>query len=238
VLRSELEGQADPAAKTDSTAKPGDASVVDGRLVVGDYTLSPEDIAALMQQKANDDLRKARMPSSPDGYELKLPADFKMPDGVEFKLDTSNPIYQDVRRWAFSKQLDGQAVSEMLGIYASHQAAEEAKVRAAGQREVEKLGTNATARITALNTWMRGAVGDELAGALGSMMVTEKSVRALEKLQARFTNQGAASFSQAHRVPHEETGGRWSEEQYNAASPGQRLDYTRQFDQRQFNNPR
>jgi hypothetical protein len=66
------------------------------------------------------------------------------------------------------------------------------------------------------------------------MLVTEKIVRGFERLAQRFSSQGAAPFSQAHR-DHPETPGRVSEEQYNAMSPAARLDYTRRFDQRQFN---
>jgi hypothetical protein len=48
-------------------------------------------------------------------------------------------------------------------------------------------------------------------------------------------SQGTATFSQAHREPgHDQRGGRVSDEAYNAMSPGQRLDYSRGFDQSQF----
>jgi hypothetical protein len=59
----------------------------------------------------------------------------------------------------------------------------------------------------------------------------------LETLQHKFSNQGVASFSQSHRVPPNPSG-RASDEEYNAMTPAQRLDYSRSFDQRQFKDPR
>jgi hypothetical protein len=59
-------------------------------------------------------------------------------------------------------------------------------------------------------------------------------VQAAEKLVAKFSSQGAASFSQAHRVPGE-TGGKVSDEEYGRMSQAEKLDYSRRFDQKQFN---
>ena len=65
--------------------------------------------------------------------------------------------------------------------------------------EIKKLGPNGTQRINAIHQFLRGLVGDEHARPLASMLVSERHVLALEHLAAKFTNQGAASFSQAHR---------------------------------------
>ena len=54
-----------------------------------------------------------------------------------------------------------------------------------------------------------------------------------ERIQARMTSQGTASFSQAHREPGQ-AGGKVSDEAYRAMTPAQRLEYARQFDQSQF----
>jgi hypothetical protein len=211
------------------------ASVVDGKLRVGDYELSGEDIASLMQTKAADDLRKTQIPASPEGYELKLPEAFKVPEGIEFKFNEADPLFADARRWAHGKGLDGQTWSEMLSFYAQTQIREAQAFKAAQAAELGKLGNFGTNRITSLQTWIRSQVGDELAGPMMSMIVSEKIVRAFEKLAGQHVTQGAASFSQAHRTPEPAPGGgRVSDEVYNAMSAAERWEYARSFSQSQF----
>jgi hypothetical protein len=88
-------------------------------------------------------------------------------------------------------------------------------------------------RVSALEVWLRGVVGDKLAGPMRSMMVTADIVKGLEILQNKFVSQGAASFSQSHRVPPSPTG-RLSAEEYAALSDAQKFDYARSHDQSQF----
>ena len=90
-----------------------------------------------------------------------------------------------------------------------------------------------TTRVTAIEQWLRGIVGDDLGSALRGMVVSEKIVRGLEALASKFTTQGAAPFSQAHRAEPEPSG-RWSEERYNAATAAERWEYARSFDQKHF----
>jgi hypothetical protein len=104
--------------------------------------------------------------------------------------------------------------------------------------ELNKLGANATVRVTALQTWLRGMVGDELAKSMAGGLFSEKQVRGLELLANKFASQGAASFSQAHREPDITGPGRVSEEAYAAMSQAERWDYARSFDQKQFRNGR
>jgi len=52
-----------------------------------------------------------------------------------------------------------------------------------------------------------------------SMMVTADIVKGLETLQSKFSSQGAAPFSQNHRVPPEPQG-RVSDEQVCRDEPG------------------
>ena len=102
------------------------------------------------------------------------------------------------------------------------------------------MGANGPMRVTALETWFRGVVGDDkIAGAMKNMLVTADIVKGMERIQARMATQGAASFSQAHREPgHDPRGGRVSDEAYAAMKPGERLEYARGFDQSQFKDAR
>ena len=65
--------------------------MVDGKLRVGDYELSSEDIAALMATKAQADLRATQVPADASGYKPDLPADLQLPPGIEFKIDVNDP---------------------------------------------------------------------------------------------------------------------------------------------------
>jgi hypothetical protein len=78
------------------------ATVVDGKLVVGGYSLSSDDIAQLMRTRAELDLRATGVPA--DGlYQAMLPPDFKMPAGLEFEVDTNDPAYVELAAFAKSR---------------------------------------------------------------------------------------------------------------------------------------
>jgi hypothetical protein len=70
------ESGADPAATDQPTAP---AVTADGKLKGGDYELSTDDIAMLMQTKAANDLRATQVPADPSQYKIELPKDFGRP---------------------------------------------------------------------------------------------------------------------------------------------------------------
>jgi hypothetical protein len=209
----------------------------DGKLRVGAYELSSDDIAMLMQTKAAADLKATQVPASADAYEAKVPEGLKLPDGVEFRIDTADPALQDFRALAKKIGLSQSEFSEIVGVYAAKTAASESAFRNAMKAELDKLGANATMRVTALDTWLRGVVGDDVAKAMRAGMFSEKIVRGLETIAQKMTNQGHASFRQDGREPAGQPG-RVSEEAYNTMSPAERWDYARGFDQKQFLNGR
>jgi hypothetical protein len=220
VLRSDLE-QAAP--------KPGDqpAPASDGTTIkVGDVELTADQVKQLLVDKANADARKAAMPASPDGYEATLPADFKLPDGIEWKVDPADPLLADAKRWAHTRGLDQQAFSELVGLYTAAQAGSEAQIQTARQAEINKLGANGSMRVTALQTFFTGLVGSENAKAIDGMMATAGIVKALEAVHAKFSSQGAASFSQAHREPGAGAG-KVTDEQWVGMSDAAKLNYAR-----------
>jgi hypothetical protein len=196
---------------------------------------SEQELRDLLTAKADAELKKANLPATAADYVAELPADLKLPPGVTFEINAADPMLADARAWAHSKGLSQSDFSELVGIYAGTKAAEQAFINTATAAEVAKMGMNGVQRVTALETWLRGMVGDKLAGPMRQMMATADIVRGLEIIQARMVTQGTASFSQAHREPgHEQRGGRVSDEAYNAMTPGERLDYARGFDQSQF----
>jgi len=185
---------APPPAKTDAPA-----ATAGDKVTVGEMEVSQAELQEFFKSKGEAELRKATQPATPENYEAKLPENFEMPAGAEFKVDPADPLLADARRWAHGKGFSQSEFSELVGIYASAKAKEAAFINTAAAAEVTKLGANGTQRVSAIETWLRGQLGDDLAGPMRSVMVTEKIVRGWETIMHKFQSQGTASFSQAHR---------------------------------------
>ena len=244
VPRSDL--SPDPGPEPKAAPAPGDtppapASVADGKLRIGEgetaYELSADDVKMLMAQKAESDLRKTQIPASAADYKPELPVSLKMPDGITFQIDVNDPAYKDLANFAHSRGWDQGAFSTAIGIFASREARLAGAFNAAQRAEVEKLGAHGTARVSAIEVWLRSQLGDSLANAMRPMIVTARIVEGFEKLASKHTTQGAAGFSQAHRAPPDQQGPgprRASDEEYGRMTQSERWEYARQFDQTQF----
>jgi hypothetical protein len=159
-----------------------------------------------MDRQAKDDLRKATVPPSPDAYKLELSPDAKLPGGVEYKFNASDPSLAALKNWAHAKGFDQSTLSEMLTIYATHEAQQNAALAEISRAEIAKAGVNAPQRVDAIGKWIRSEVGDADAKPILATMVTDAHLRFFERLQHRASSQGAAPFSQSHRVAPD-TGG-------------------------------
>ncbi len=178
---------------------------------------------------AANEVRRLSLPQKPEDVKLELPKDFTLPQGVEFKLDPTKPEFNKFREIAVRRGLDNETITDLMGVYGETLVSSQATIAAAHADQVAKLGANGTARVTALGTFFDGMGTPELKG----MLVTAAIVQAAERLVSKFSSQGAASFSQAHRVPGE-GGGKVSDEEFAKMGPAARLDYARRFDQSQF----
>jgi len=178
---------------------------------------------------AAEQVRRNALPQKPEDVKIELPKEFQVPQGVEFKLDPSKPEFAKLQAAAHKHGLSHEAVTDLVGVYAETLVGSQATMSAAHAAEIAKLGANGPARVTALGTFFDGIGAPEMK----QMLVTAGIVQAAEKLVSKFSSQGVASFSQAHREPGS-TGGKVSEEEFNRMSPAARLDYARQFDQSQF----
>jgi hypothetical protein len=130
------EPQAPPEPQADGT-----------KFKVGKFEVSEGDISAMMDRQAQDDLRKATRPASPEAYEAKLPADLKLPAGQTYTFDQNDPSLVAARNWAHAKGLSQDDYSQVLGIYASHVVQQEAALAERSRAEVEKAGANAPQRV-------------------------------------------------------------------------------------------
>ncbi|MDB6085546.1 MAG: hypothetical protein JWN43_3427 [Gammaproteobacteria bacterium] len=146
---------------------------------------------------AADDVRKGSLPQTPDAYKTELPADFKPPAGVEFKLDATNPALGQLKTVAHKHGLTQDAVNELIGVYAGAEVGSQARIDAARSAEVTKLGATGPARVDAVTRFM-DASG---LGVLKSSLITAAQVEAWESHITKLSSQGSAAFSQSHRVP-------------------------------------
>lgn len=186
----------------------------------------------LATRMAAEQVRRNALPQKAEDIKLDLPKDFQLPQGMEFKLDQATPELGKFRDVALKRGLDQDTITDLLGVYAETQVASKHAIDTARAAEVAKLGANGATRVTALETFFTGLLGADDAKAIGSMLVSARIVQAAEKIAAKFANQGAASFSQAHRDA--EVSQSPSDDQWKAMSAAERLDYARRHDQSKF----
>lgn len=147
--------------------------------------------------------RKAETPETPQAYKLELPKDAPLPAGTEYKFDEVNnkATFDAVRAWAHKEGMSQSKFSEMMSLYASHEANQNAVLAARSQQEIAKAGPNAPQRVDNVGKWLTGMVGEADAAPIKATIVTDAHLRFFEKIITQITNQGGASFSAAHRVP-------------------------------------
>ncbi len=190
-------------------------------------------INEMIVANAANESRRLSLPQKSEDVSLDLPKEFKLPQGVDFKFDPAKPEYNKFRELVVAEGISQATATKLTGLFAEIMVGDQASIQAFETAEIAKLGANGPARATAVKTGMTGMIGEALAGHLQVMTRTAGGVQALEAILAKFSSQGAASFSQAHREPGQ-GGNKVSEEQWATMSPAARLDYSRQFDQSQF----
>ena len=167
---------------------------------IGDVKISPDKFKAIMQRQGEIDARDLTLPKDANGYELKVPENFKLPAGVsKFEFNKDDPFLAQARQLAHERKIDQSTFSEVLGIYAGQRIKEMSVINTARTAEIAKLGSLAPSRIDAVKTWAHGVLGSDLGGAIEQMLVTAKHVEAFESIINKFSRQGGTQFSQAHR---------------------------------------
>lgn len=181
-----------------------DAPVLNAEKVkIGKYEVSEADVGAMMERQALHDLRKATLPPSADAYKLELPEGTKLPGDIAVQFDVNDPGMVAARNWAHARGIDQQGFSEVLAIYASHVAQQEASLAERSRAEIAKAGANGPQRVDAVGQWITGLVGEADAKPIRATLVTDAHLRFYEKLMTQHVSQGTAPFSQQHRVAPE-----------------------------------
>jgi hypothetical protein len=202
---------------------------------------APEELVAKFNEYAvrvaADDSRKLSLPQKAEEYKVELPADFKAPEGIKYEFRADDPLLAQARTIAHELGIPQDGFSKLLGLYAGSQVATAQQVTAAKNAEIAKLGPTGTARVDALDTFFKSYLSEAEGKQLMSRAFTASDVQILEKIVAKVTSQGGATFKGNGREPPPAPG-RVSDEQYAKMTHAQRLDYARTFDQKQFTNGR
>lgn len=194
--------RADPAPATPAAPTPAGEDQAP-RFQIGKHEVTEEQLGQMMERQAQDDLRKATLPATPEDYRLELPADFKAPGGVEFKLDEAGnkATFDALRNYAHTKGWDNGTLSEVLGLYASHVAAQDAALAERSRAEIAKVGPNGPQRVDAVGRWITSMVGEADAKPIRATIVTDAHLRFYENVMQKINSQGTAPYSSSHRVP-------------------------------------
>ena len=183
AVAAQATGQDAPAADPSGEHQAPPAAPADGtKFTVGKYEVSEDELAAMMDRQAQEDLRAATRPASPEAYEAKLPADLKLPGGATYTFNQNDPSLVAARNLAHAKGWSQQDFSEALGIFASHIAGEQAALAERSQQEISKIGANGPQRVDAVSKWITGMVGEADARPIKSF---EQRRQAQDQIAAR-----------------------------------------------------
>ena len=180
---------------------------------------------------AAEEVKSLSRPQKAEEYKTELPKDFVIPQGVEFKIDESNPLWAQGKAWALKNGLSQEAFQEAVALVAGDRVGTQAQIDSARNAEIAKLGSTGPARVDAITTWANAFVGPDDAKLLASRLFTASDVKVWERIIAKVSGQGGASYSQSGREPPPGQG-RWSDDQYAKASPGERIEYARSHSMR------
>lgn len=132
--------------------------------------------------QAKEDGRAAGVPAEAESYDLALPADFKVPEGIEVEIKNDDPLWADFQALGKKHGLTKDGFSEFVGAFAKYQiAAQEADINTFVEQKTA-LGANADARIKAAGDWLGANLPKTEAEALGGALISAEGVKGLERL--------------------------------------------------------
>ena len=171
--------------------------------------LKAADLAAHLSElrafKAAEDSKRAAVPDDPSKYELKLPADWKPPEGMDFQLNPNDPMVALARDVAKDLGLDQSGFEKMVGQYAAREAAAAKAIADANAAKVaewrDKLGPKADERMGAVEQWIAAVMGPGLGAEFKPLLVRADLVEGFERIMRHAASGGAPAFSQTGRAP-------------------------------------
>lgn len=129
---------------------------------------------------------------APEEYELALPEDFEVPEGVDVKLDKDDPLMAMVIPWAKENGFSQDRFQELVGMYVKNQVTEyqdgETNMAETQGNQKALLGANADARLNELSKWGQSNLDPEMFGKFRESLTTAASVEAFEFIIGKTRN--------------------------------------------------
>jgi len=145
-----------------------------------DFTAIASGLTEAAALKTQAEERSKLVPASADKYDLTLPKDIALPEGLNFNTDT--PFAKEFIAWAHKTNLTQADVTGALAMRARLQIAEHAESQKFVKDEMAKLGNGVEQRLGTLFNSLKGAVGEAGAKEVAGALTTAASVQAVEKL--------------------------------------------------------
>jgi hypothetical protein len=179
------------------------APPADGTKKIGDLELNESQARDLLARDALEKSKALTRPQTPADYKFSLSPEFKAPQGVEFKLNENDPLVGKYRDFAHRHGFDQNQFSEGLDLIGAMRLEEHQQFAHAKTAELNKLGPNSHARVSAVVQWMASLAGDK---ARAAVRVLEQApvattIEALETIMHKYGTQGAAPFNGGGRDP-------------------------------------
>jgi hypothetical protein len=175
------------------------------RIKLGEREFTAQELNDLAARHAAEESKRLTLPTDPSGYKTELPEDFTPPEGVTFQFKADDPLLAQARNMAHAKGWSQSDFSDALSLYAATQVSDMARLQSARQAEINKLGVNGSARVTAVQNWLKGVGGSDAAVLIRTLdyAPVAGTVQAFENMMRKFSSQGGAGFSQQHRTQPE-----------------------------------
>lgn len=125
---------------------------------------------------------------APEEYELKLPDDFGLPEGVDVALDKEDPLLQQFMPWAKENNLSQDAFQDIVGMYVNQQAEDYQAAQQSVIEQKEQLGDNADKRLNDLAKWGKTNLDPEMYQKFADSLTTAAAVEAFEFIVGKTRN--------------------------------------------------
>lgn len=177
-----------------------------------------EHVGALSSFKAEQEAKFANRPETADAYKLELPPDWKAPDGVEFRLNESDPLLARARALAHAAGMSQSEFSKLVGDYAADQVKAYEAQAAAFSAEMQKLGEKAQTRIDGAAKFLKSKLPAAQFEAIQGAVQTAAGVEAVETLMKIASGPSLPTSQSTSAGPNP-----WAKGSFNLTRQGQVL---------------
>ncbi len=127
-----------------------------------------------------EEIKSERMASLPEKYDLVIPENLEVPDGVELNLTDEDPLVSSVFAWAKTEGISQEGMNNLIEMYMKSELAGMPDMT----KEIGKLGDYGQDRLLKVQNWMSDKLDEDQMKELAPMLTSATSIEALEKLMS------------------------------------------------------